>query len=81
MRSSANCGGHPFEILYSPSGHGIHLLPPTPDNRCFALKLTDYVLAKPFVEMVKSLIVSGTPLKALNLENILDYMCGDSFLQ
>jgi hypothetical protein len=75
----SRCGGHPFEIVYSQAGHGIHLLPPYTENPHYVLKVTDYSYAMRFLEMCKVLIRTGIPFKAHKLEAVLDYLSGQSY--
>lgn len=79
LDTKSHCGGHPFEIIYSWHGHGIHLIPPDRHKPCFALRVTDYTYARSFIEMIKALIEKGLPFEAHNLEMVLDYLSGDSY--
>jgi hypothetical protein len=79
LNTKANCGGHPFEIVFSWHGHGIHLFPPYPDNPYFTLRVTNYVYAPVFMEMIKALIRKGVPFVSHELKDVLDYLCGESY--
>lgn len=79
LDNKSHCGGHPFEIVFSWHGHGIHLYPPSPENRYFILGVTDYMYAMLFLEMVKALIRNGIPFKAHELEGVLDYLSGENY--
>ena len=80
-RFSSGCGGHPFEIIFSMHGHGIDLFPPGlyEDRSYYVLRVTNYAYATPFIEMVKALIRNRVPFRAHRLEEVLDYMSGDSY--
>ncbi len=75
----SHCGGHPFEIVFSWHGHGIHLFPPDLNSPYFTLRVTNYMYALAFLEMVKALIENRIPFKALKLESVLDYLSGESY--
>lgn len=77
--SESNCGGHPFEIVFSWHEHGIHLLPPSSQHPYFILRVTNYMYAMPFLEMVKALIRDRIPFIAHKLESVLDYLSGESY--
>lgn len=79
FNNKSHCGGHPFEIVFSWHDHGIHLIPPYPDNPYFTLRVTDYMYVTPFLEMVKSLIRNRIPFKAHELKKVLDYLSGESY--
>ena len=75
-------GCHPFEIVYSPFGHGIHLYPPNntyEDRPFFELRVTDKVLTLKFVKMAEALIDSKIPFRSDRFESTLDYLSGDSY--
>jgi len=73
------CGGHPFEILFSWHEHGIHLFPPDLNRPYFTLRVTNYMYASVFLEMIKKLIKSKVPFNAEKLDNVLDYLSGESY--
>lgn len=79
LDTEAHCGGHPFEIVFSWFGHGIHLFPPDLNNPHFTLRVTNYMYALAFLEMVKEFIKNRIPFKAHKLEGILDYLSGESY--
>lgn len=79
LQHESQCGGHPFEIVFSWLGHGIHLWPPRHERPHFALRVTNYIYALPFLEMVRALIKKGIPFEAHELESVLDYLAGDSY--
>lgn len=73
-------GSHPFEIIFSWFEHGIHLYPPSSHNSGkYGLRVTDYNYAGVFIEMVKALIKRKIPCIAYNLEEVLDYLAGESY--
>jgi hypothetical protein len=78
LDTEAHCGGHPFEIVFSWFGHGIHLFPPDLNNPYFTLRVTNYMYALAFLEMVKEFIKNRIPFKAHKLEGVLDYLSGES---
>lgn len=79
LDAEAHCGGHPFEIVFSWHGHGIHLFPPDLNSPYFTLRVTNYMYALAFLEMVKTLIKNRIPFKAHKLESVLDYLSGESY--
>jgi hypothetical protein len=79
LDNKSNCGGHPFEIVFSWHGHGIHLFPPYMEKPYFTLSVTNYMYAMPFIEMVKTLTRNRIPFKAHELERVLDYLSGESY--
>ena len=79
LDNKSHCGGHPFEIVFSWQGHGIHLYPPYAKKPFFTLSVTDYRYTKLFLEMVRTLIKNRIPFIALELESVLDYLCGESY--
>jgi len=72
-------GGHPFEIVFSWHEHGIHLYPPDNTSPFYIIRVTNYAYAIKFIEMVKKLIEMNIPFKANNLENVLDFLVGDTY--
>ena len=79
VNSESNCGGHPFEIVFSMIDHGIHLFPPSSDRPHFVLRVSNYLYAPYFLIMVKALIGNRVPFEAYQLENVLDYLSGESY--
>lgn len=79
LNNKSHCGGHPFEIVFSWHGHGIHLFPPYQNKPYFTLTVTDYNYAMLFLEMVKTLIRNRIPFKAHELEIVLSYLSGESY--
>lgn len=72
-------GSHPFEIVFSWFGHGIHLYPPSQDEPCYKLYVTDYALADAFIAMLEALMKNGVPVKAPELKEVLEYLAGESY--
>lgn len=79
LETKSRCGGHPFEIVFSWIEHGIHLYPPSPDRPYFSLRVTNYMYAIPFLEMVKALIQNEIPFEANEIEDVLSYLSGESY--
>ena len=79
LDNKSRCGGHPFEIVYSWIEHGIHLYPPYPDRPYFSLRVTNYMYAIPFLEMVKALIQNEIPFEANEIEDVLNYLSGENY--
>lgn len=79
LDNKSYCGGHPFEIVFSWHGHGIHLFPPYPKKPYFTLRVTDYMYAMLFLEMLRALIQNRIPFKAHELKGVLDYLSGESY--
>jgi len=74
-------GSHPFEIVFSWHEHGIHLYPPYKEEPHYSLGVTNYAYAESFVEMVKALIKNRVPFKARDLENVLNYLSGETYFE
>ena len=79
LESRSGCGGHPFEIVFSWHGHGIHLYPPRPEKPYFTLRVTNYAYATPFLAMVKALVLNRIAFEAHGLQSVLDYLTGESY--
>jgi hypothetical protein len=77
--SGRHVGSHPFEIVFSWHRHGIHLYPPNDSKRGYALRVTNYVYAWDFIEMVDKLIEMQIPFDAGELKTVLDYLAGDTY--
>lgn len=73
-------GAHPFEIIFSWRGHGIHLYPPSMYNEWrYALAVTNKAYAEDFIKMSKALIKNNIPFTAHKFEEILDYLTGETY--
>lgn len=73
-------GSHPFEIVFSWHRHGIHLHPPGEYNSWrYCLDVTNYAYAGNFIKMTTALIKKETPFTAYNLEEVLNYLTGESY--
>ncbi|OGJ20651.1 hypothetical protein A3K73_05755 [Candidatus Pacearchaeota archaeon RBG_13_36_9] len=72
-------GGHPFEIVFSWHEHGIHLYPPYEGEPFYSLRVTNYSYAPVFIQMLKSLIKNKVPFRAEQLNEILDYLTGETY--
>ncbi|MDY6788776.1 MAG: hypothetical protein SVV03_02320 [Candidatus Nanohaloarchaea archaeon] len=72
--------GHPFEIVFSGSRHGIHLRPPNEHSSHFTISVTNLAYAEKFVKMVKALIRHGISFKAQDLDEVLEYLAGESWV-
>ena len=79
LKSGSHCGGHPFEIVFSWREHGIHLFPPNEKNPYFILSVTDYMYARPFLAMTKTMIRNRVPFRVHDLKSVLDYLSGESY--
>jgi hypothetical protein len=79
LNHKSHCGGHPFEIVFSWHGHGLHLRPPYPEKSYFTLSVTDYMYAPLFLQMVEALIRNGIAFKAHEIEMVLDYLSGEIY--
>lgn len=71
-------GAHPFEIVFSWRSHGIHLYPPDKSAPYFALRVTNYAYARDFLKMVKALIKNNISFRAGDLEEVLNYLRGET---
>ena len=79
-KNSKWVGSHPFEIVFSWHRHGIHLYPPSLYNSWrYSLRVTNYAYAENFIEMVKALIENKVSFIAQNLEEVLDYLTGETY--
>lgn len=72
-------GSHPFEIVFSWHGHGIELYPPSRDKPYYTIWVDNHAHATAFVKMVEALIECGVPFEARELENVLDYLAGETY--
>lgn len=73
-------GSHPFEIIFSWHRHGIHLYPPSSYNSWrYSLRVTNYSYAEDYIKMVRILIKRKVPFIAYNLEEVLDYLRGETY--
>ena len=73
-------GAHPFEIVFSWHEHGIHLYPPSKHNGWrYGLRVTNYAYAEDFIKMVKALVKHNVPFTAPGLEDVLDYLTGETY--
>lgn len=79
LNHKSHCGGHPFEIVFSWHSHGIHLYPPRAETPHYKLRVTNYMYALSFLEMVKALIRNRIPFEAHELDSVLDYLSGESY--
>jgi hypothetical protein len=80
LNSGKWSGTHPFEIVYSFIELGIHLYPPRLDKPCFGISVSYIHLTAPFVDMVGNLIKHNVPFEAYQLDEALDYLTGESFI-
>ena len=79
-KNKKQVGSHPFEIIYSWSDLGIYLYPPSSYSSWrYSLMLHNYAQVGYFIRMVKALIENEVPFIAENLEEILDYLAGESY--
>lgn len=79
LQSGVHAGSHPFEIVFSWHRHGIHLYPPSSYQPYYNLRVTNYAYAWQFVKMVKALVKEKIPFRANELENVLDYLAGETY--
>lgn len=77
--SGGYMGGHPFEIVFSWHRHGIHLYPPNEQSHYYNLRVTNYAYAPSFLEMVDALIKNDIPFSVGKLEDVLDFLAGDTY--
>jgi hypothetical protein len=77
--SGMHIGSHPFEIVFSWHGHGIHLYPPDESLPCYNIRVTNYAYAQKFIEMIDALIKNKIMFKAHDLESVLDFLTGDTY--
>lgn len=79
LDTKAHGGGHPFEIVFSWHGHGIHLYPPYSSSPFYRLCVTNYAYAPAFVKMAVALIKEKIPFEANELKEVLDYLAGETY--
>lgn len=77
LKSGRHVGSHPFEIVFSWHGHGIHLYPP--HDKHYGLYVTNYAYAPKFIKMVEALTKEGIPFEADELKNVLDFLAGETY--
>ena len=77
--SGQHIGSHPFEIVFSWHDHGIHLYPPNDSSPHYDLRVTNYSYAQDFLKMVCALIQRQIPFDAGKLDDVLDFLAGDTY--
>lgn len=77
--SGVHAGSHPFEIVFSWHEHGIHLYPPNEQSPYYNLRVTNYTYASNFLEMVDTLIKNEIPFSAGKLDDVLNFLAGDTY--
>lgn len=71
--------GHPFEIVFSWHIHGIHLYPPNNNSHLYIIRVSNYAYAWNFLEMVNALIEMKIPFESQNLDDVLNFLTGDTY--
>jgi hypothetical protein len=79
LHSGEWIGSHPFEIVFSWHRHGINLYPPDKDSPYFMLRVTNYDYGKDFIAMVCALIQKDIAFIAKDINDVLDYLVGDTY--
>jgi len=75
-----DCGGHPFEIVRSRDGLGIHLIPFRFDDSCLTLLVSSDSQAWLYLDMVQGLLRAKAPFHApRDLDRILEYLSGEEY--
>ena len=77
--SGQHIGSHPFEIVFSMHEHGIHLYPPYDSYHHYGLRVTNYSYAEDFLKLVCALIKKQVPFEVGKLEDVLDFLAGDTY--
>jgi len=80
LKTKAHCGGHPFEIIFSWTRHGILLYPPSPERPHFVIGFGNYAYAESYTAMVKALIRHKIAFRAPDLGNALEFLTGEKYL-
>jgi len=80
LRTKAYCGGHPFEIIFSWTRHGVLLYPPGQERLHFVIGFVNYAYAEHYTGMVKALIKHKIPFRAPDLRNALEFITGEKYL-
>lgn len=78
-QSAKYTGSHPFEIVFSWHRHGIHLYPPYDSSPYYTIRVTNYAYAWDFIKMVEKLVEMQIPFNAGNLEEVFDFLTGDTY--
>lgn len=79
QKTGRHLGSHPFEIVFSWHNHGIHLYPPYEGNPYYSLQVTNYAYARDFIKMVKDLIKKKIPFQAIKLNEVVNYLSGETY--
>lgn len=77
--SGEQAGAHPFEIVFSWHRHGIHLYPPDDSMPYYILRVTNYAYAEDFLKMVENLIKMQIPFETRKINDVLDFLAGDTY--
>jgi hypothetical protein len=72
-------GSHPFEIVFSGHNHGVHLYSPYEERPYYLLQVTNYAYARDFIKMASSLIKNEVPFEARKLNEVIEYLSGESY--
>jgi hypothetical protein len=74
-------GSHPWEIVFSWSNHGVLLHPPHEfdESRRFKILVSNYAYAEDYLKMVKGLIKAKIAFEAPVLEEVLEYLKGETY--
>lgn len=80
LHSGKWAGQHPFEIVFSFFGLGIHLHPPDRNQPFFRLSNSNKLLIEEFVRMAVNLVKFNIPFEARSLDEALDYLTGESYV-
>lgn len=73
-------GSHPFEILSGSSSIGISLFPPYLSEKMkYGIKVSTDSFSGYYLKMVEELIKNNIPFTAWRLNDILDYMSGETY--
>ena len=81
LKHKSYCGGHPFEIVFSWSSHGIHLYPPNEKNPYFKLYVTNYAYAWHYLKMAEAMIKQRISFKAPEIEKVLKFLAGETYFK
>jgi len=87
LESRRWAGSHPFEIVFGWRRYGIHLVPPMfgslqfdPEReKYFEINVGDRGYSKMYLEMLQALMQEKVPVIAPQLEEVLDYLTGESY--
>ncbi len=80
LNNKAHCGGHPFEIVFSWTKHGVLLYPPYLEKPYFTICFSNYAYAETYAKMISALIKNRICFRAPDLKDALEFLTGEKYL-